>query len=171
MMCGKSLLVCFLAYGQDGPKCDAAGAMVDRDMAKLARKDTTPSSSFHSLPLPLPLQFPGEWRVYHTLQLKHPVDSLCWNREGTQLLVGGRDLSLWMLEQPPQTLATEVLPEREMSDVSEALMGGSGHGTWTEMWRCEMAVPVVHLKFSPDSLLFATAGEVRRRLNLSFFIT
>ena len=105
------------------------------------------------------------WRVCHTLQLNHPVDSLCWNREGTQLLVGGKDVSLWMLEQPPQTFPTEVLPERDMGEVGEGLAGGaggggSGHGTWKEMWRCEMAVPVVHLKFSPDSLLFASAGEV-----------
>ena len=105
------------------------------------------------------------WRVCHTLQLNHPVDSLCWNREGTQLLVGGKDVSLWILEQPPQTFSTEVLPERDMGEVGEGLTGGaggggSGHGTWKEMWRCEMAVPVVHLKFSPDSLLFATAGEV-----------
>ena len=40
-------------------------------------------------------------------------------------------------------------------------MGGvSGMGTWNEVWRCEVAIPVVHLKFSPDSTLFATAGEV-----------
>lgn len=92
------------------------------------------------------------------------MDSLCWNREGTQLLIGGKDISLWMLEQPPQMLAAEVLPEREMGgETGEGLMGGgSGQlGTWTEAWRCEVAIPVVHLKFSPDSLLFATAGEVR----------
>ena len=77
--------------------------------------------------------------------------------------MGGREVSLWTLEQPPQTLAMEVLPEREMEvgDIGEGLMGGSGQGTWTEVWRCEMAVPVIHLKFSPDSLLFAAAGEVR----------
>ena len=104
------------------------------------------------------LQFPGEWRVCHTLQLKHPVDSLCWNREGTQLLVGGKDVSLWTLELPPQVFATEVLPEREMGDIGD---NGSGQlGVWSEVWRCEVAVPVVHLKLSPDSLLFATAGEV-----------
>ena len=109
-------------------------------------------------------QFPGEWRVYHTLHLKHPVDSLCWNREGTQLLVGGKSVSLWTLELPPQVLAAEVLPEREMGDMGgEGMMGGgvSGMGTWNEVWRCEVAIPVVHLKFSPDSTLFATAGEVR----------
>ena len=111
------------------------------------------------------LQFPGEWRVSHTLQLKNPVDSLCWNREGTQLLVGGKDISLWTFEQPPQVLAAEVLPEREIHEGGDDgnMVGGgvSGQGTWTEVWRCEVAVPVVHLKFSPDSTLFATAGKVR----------
>ncbi len=109
------------------------------------------------------LQFPGEWRVYHTLHLKHPVDSLCWNREGTQLLVGGKTISLWTLELPPQTLPAEVLPEREMGESEGGMMGMggvSGMGTWNEVWRCEVAIPVVHLKFSPDSTLFATAGEV-----------
>ena len=81
--------------------------------------------------------------------------------------MGGKSISLWMLEQPPQTFAAEVLPEREMGESSEGLLtggggvgSGSGHGAWLEVWHCEMAVPVVHLKFSPDSLLFATAGEV-----------
>ena len=124
--------------------------------------------TFISSSLSPPPQFPGEWRVCYTLQLKHPVDSLCWNREGTQMLVGGKDVSLWTLEQPPQTLAAEVLPEREMGDIGDS---GSGHlGVWSEVWRCEVAVPVVHLKFSPDSLLFATAGEVRRRTSAYYHV-
>ena len=45
-----------------------------------------------------------------------------------------------------------------MGDIGD---NGSGQlGVWSEVWRCEVAVPVVHLKLSPDSLLFATAGEV-----------
>ena len=85
-----------------------------------------------------------------------------------QLLVGGKDVSLWALEYPPQTAAAEVLPEREISvgDLGEG--GLSGMGTWNELWRCEVAIPVVHLKFSPDSTLFATAGEVR---NTKFAMT
>ena len=117
------------------------------------------------------IQFPGEWRVCHTLHLKHPVDSLCWNREGTQLLVGGKSISLWTLELPPQSLAAEVLPEREMMGGDAGGEGGmmgmggaSGMGTWNEVWRCEVAIPVIHLKFSPDSTLFATAGEVGNKL-------
>lgn len=31
---------------------------------------------------------------------------------------------------------------------------------WTTVWKCYTASPVYHLKFSPDGLLFASAGKV-----------
>ena len=38
--------------------------------------------------------------------------------------------------------------------------GVGGTGRWKEVWRCKMALPVVHLKFSPDGAMFASASEV-----------
>lgn len=37
---------------------------------------------------------------------------------------------------------------------------GEGGGEWREIWRCEIACPVIYLRFSPDGAFFATAGEV-----------
>ena len=35
-----------------------------------------------------------------------------------------------------------------------------GSGFWKEVWQYKMALPVVHLKFSSDGTMFASAAEV-----------
>ena len=102
-------------------------------------------------------QFPGQWAVTHTEVLNYPPKSLSWNRDGTQLLVGGLYITLWSCEQP-STKANLQVP---VINSSEGVSGGVGGVEWKEVWRCEMAHPIVHLEFSPDGAYFASAGKVR----------
>ena len=48
--------------------------------------------------------------------------------------------------------------------------GGGGSGRWKEVWRCKVALPVVHLKFSPDGAMFASASEVGRLCHLTLIL-
>ena len=54
-----------------------------------------------------------------------------------------------------ETLST---PEHE-SVTGGGGEGGGGEGVWGEMWRCTLALPAVHLNFSPDGAMFATASR------------
>ena len=36
---------------------------------------------------------------------------------------------------------------------------GGSEGVWGELWRCALALPAVHLSFSPDGAMFATASK------------
>ncbi len=102
---------------------------------------------------PIPVQFPGQWAVSHTQVLSFPPKSISWNRDGSQLLVGGMCISLWSCDQDTN--------------------GGSGEGIrsveWAEVWTCDMGRSVVHLKFSPDGTFFASAGEASRHNNCALY--
>ena len=100
---------------------------------------------------PPPPQFPGRWSATLTLPLDYTVLSLSFNREGSQLLAGGDQITLHHLEAPPHPHLLTV-PER-------AAMGGGGPRA-RELWRRKLPLPVIHLKFSPDGALFASASEV-----------
>jgi len=79
------------------------------------------------------------------------VLTLCWNQLGSHLIIGGEFLTMWNFD-----VSSELAPppsEREGQGVG-------GTGRWKEVWRCKMALPVVHLKFSPDGAMFASASEV-----------
>ena len=50
----------------------------------------------------------------------------------------------------------------EQLDRDSVLMGGGdggSEGVWGELWRCRLALPSVHLHFSPDGAMFATASK------------
>ena len=85
------------------------------------------------------------------MPLDYPVLSLSWNKEGKQLLVGGEVVSLWSYSLNENL--TSLVP-----DVSSVTMGGS-EGVWGELWRCSLALPSVHLSFSPDGAMFSTSSK------------
>ncbi len=92
-------------------------------------------------------QFPGQWMVSHTQVMHFPPNSISWNRDGSQLLVGGSSISLWSSSQ-------------EQCEGVERV-------TWAEVWTCDSGQPIVYLKFSPDGTFFASAGEVQNMCTLA----
>ena len=98
-------------------------------------------------------QFPGHWILSHTMPLDYPVLSLSWNKEGKQLLIGGEILSLWAYSVNEN--GSVLLPDPDSSVTGE----GGSEGVWGELWRCALALPAVHLMFSPDGTMFATASK------------
>lgn len=40
--------------------------------------------------------------------------------------------------------------------------------SWENVWKCHTATPVVHMAFSPDGTLFATAGKADRLVKIWF---
>ena len=70
--------------------------------------------------------------------------------------MGGDLITLWSFS-PPRDVQT---PDRErVTGMGLGLGGGEGEGRCVEEWRCKLACPTVHLNFSPDGAMFATAGE------------
>ena len=66
---------------------------------------------------------------------------------GLQLLIGGKFISLYTVE-----------PERPDSPMrSDSIRAGE---EWREAWSTNMSLPQVHLKFSPDGTMFASAAVV-----------
>ena len=87
------------------------------------------------------------------MPLDYPVLSLSWNKEGKQLLIGGEILSLWAYSVNEN--GSVLLPDPDSSVTGE----GGSEGVWGELWRCALALPAVHLMFSPDGTMFATASK------------
>ena len=90
--------------------------------------------------------------------------SLCWNQVGSHLAIGGKHLTMWNFE-----VSFQLSPASKKEGGGEGGEGGGGGregggggggGRWKEVWRCKMALPVVHLKFSPDGAMFASVSEV-----------
>ncbi len=102
----------------------------------------------------IPVQFPGQWEVSHTQVLSFPPKSVSWNRDGSQLLVGGMCISLWSCDQDTNASSSEGMRGVE----------------WAEVWKCDMGRSVVHLKFSPDGTFFASAGEASSYFDRRIFI-
>ncbi len=77
------------------------------------------------------------------------------------MLTGGDLIQMWQC------------PDQPMRDIGEEEEGEGGVGfyideadgeiqDWKMVWQCRPATPVYRLKFSPDGLLFASVGKVRR---------
>ncbi len=112
------------------------------------------------------------------------MTSICWNREGTQLLTGGTSITLWEYNLPTAPGMTTPFSEAELSrdeileeeEEDEGLVlrgGGEGKkgeeescgeteekGVLKQLWRTDVPVLVRHLKFSPNADLFATSADV-----------
>ena len=122
-----------------------------------------------------------------TTSLDYPVSSICWNRDGTQLLTGGTTITLWEYSLPvtglatpasePELVKSEILEEVEEDDNNDDEEEGEGgivfgkkkadedeeeekRGALSQLWRTDVPMPIKHLKFSPSAELFASCGDV-----------
>lgn len=103
------------------------------------------------------------------------IHSLAWNIDGSKLLLGGETIQIWQLPSPMPddeftagvqfSLGDTVGVDEENSlhvpgtpSVSKAA-SEVDQPEWICVWQCKPATPVYHLKFSPDSLLFASVGK------------
>ncbi|XP_052281684.1 dmX-like protein 2 isoform X4 [Dreissena polymorpha] len=100
------------------------------------------------------------------------VQCLTWNLEGSKLLTGGEVMQMW-------TVSHDVHEEETPRKSVKFSVGNDGEretlqpeqeveNKWTTIWRCRPATPVHHLQFSPDGLLFASAGENDRLVKVWF---
>ncbi len=117
-------------------------------------------------------QFLFEWRVTQTLNLKYDVMSMCWNGDGTRLLLGGASLTLWEVSVKVNIIIEDEEEEEDGSDEhgeGEWVKKGGHSGIREEpvleeklekLWYCKMADPIIHLKFSPSGNFFAACGQV-----------
>ena len=88
---------------------------------------------------------------------------------GSHLAIGGKYLTMWNFEVSFQLSPSSKKLEGngeggEGGGGGREVGGGGGGGRWKEVWRCKMALPIVHLKFSPDGAMFASVSEVCLRL-------
>ena len=91
---------------------------------------------------------------------------------GTHLLTAGEMIQMWQSTDP--TSGSVSGPPVEFFFDEQDSTSGSVFTEWTCIWQCRPANPVTLVKFSSDSLLFATIGKVGRSLVincLSLFIT
>ncbi|KAG8230550.1 hypothetical protein J437_LFUL008373, partial [Ladona fulva] len=132
------------------------------------------------------------WVQTGTLQTESHVTSLSWNLEGTRLLTGGGMLQLWHQNAPLLHPADENdginghvggdsgiegshAPKGVTFEIGEESVGQkSGQDGedddrgWDCVWKCHTATPVMHMAFSPDGTLFATAGKSDRLVKIWF---
>lgn len=103
------------------------------------------------------------------------IHCLSWNVDGTKLLLGGDVIQIWQLPHPLLdddfnqgvhfSLGDVAVPDEEISLLVPTGPTGakpaaeSEQPQWICIWQCKPATPVYHLKFSPDGLLFASAGK------------
>ncbi|XP_048584043.1 dmX-like protein 2 isoform X2 [Nematostella vectensis] len=94
--------------------------------------------------------FPYHWEQCSELCLKFKITCLSWNREGTQLLIGGDYLQLWTCQ----------------SDIEYP--SGSPGEFWSCVWMCRPAVPIYVIQFSSNSQYFASFGKNDRLVKIWF---
>ncbi|XP_064608806.1 dmX-like protein 2 isoform X2 [Liolophura sinensis] len=111
------------------------------------------------------------------------VNCLSWNLDGSKLLTGGDQIQLWEhslttvqpeAQGPIRFHVGETVPEDEVLESHSAPVSpppsdedkGNVMGGWGVAWSCRPATPVFHLKFSPDGLLFASAGQADRLVKI-----
>lgn len=88
---------------------------------------------------------------------------LSWNLEGTKLLSGGTFVQLWHLI----TISSED-EDGKVNKINENTELELEEVHWDCVWQCKTASPVTFLKFSPDGLLFTSAGKADRLVKIWF---
>ena len=115
-------------------------------------------------PIFLP-QFLFEWNAVQTISLDHTIFSICWNMDGSRLLTGGVCLTLWedhtpIFEVEKLASAGAVEEEEEESEEEEEEEEERKRDVLEVAWKCRMAAPLSHCKFSPCGSFFASCGKV-----------
>ncbi|XP_050532464.1 dmX-like protein 2 isoform X5 [Daktulosphaira vitifoliae] len=124
-----------------------------------------------------PHQLDYKWVETASWQTACRISCLSWNLEGTRLLTGGIILQLWHQQLPDGPLdehtgmtsdgVTFEIGE-EAIPISTTASDCNGIRGWECVWQKETATPVVHIAFSPDGTLFATAGKDDRLVKIWF---
>jgi len=77
---------------------------------------------------------------------------------GTCLLTAGEVIQMWLTTDPASSSVSGPPVEFFFDEQDSA--SGSVFAEWICVWQCRPATPVTLVKFSSDSLLFATIGKV-----------
>ncbi|KAJ8305006.1 hypothetical protein KUTeg_018589 [Tegillarca granosa] len=120
------------------------------------------------------------WYQTATIEAECFINCLSWNLEGAKLLTGGDLIQIWQLghefvdevaqrnvkfsvghddDDKSHTVNQSSVPDHsELHTETQAI--------WDCIWKCRPATSVYHLKFSPDGLLFASAGKADRLVKI-----
>lgn len=115
-----------------------------------------------------------KWIETASLESDCVVTVISWNLEGTKLLTGGTSVQMWHLlsisEETDECDKKSVPgindPECEVKDTSDETGEESLPLRWDCVWRCRTASPVSFLRFSPDGVLFVSAGKADRLVKI-----
>ncbi|XP_073977920.1 rabconnectin-3 alpha isoform X3 [Rhodnius prolixus] len=121
-------------------------------------------------------QLDYRWVETGSWQTDSHITSLSWNLEGTRLLTGGDILQLWHQNTPLSEEDNEGMTSSGVTfEIGEDACGSLNNGIeeekergWECVWKCRTATPVLHMAFSPDGTLFATAGYNDRLVKIWF---
>ncbi|XP_060840547.1 dmX-like protein 2 isoform X2 [Rhopalosiphum padi] len=124
-----------------------------------------------------PHQLDYKWVETASWRTACRISCLSWNLEGTRLLTGGTVLQLWHQQLPDEPLEenTGMTSDGVTFEIGEEAIPMSTTTScncevrgWECVWQKETATPVVHIAFSPDGTLFATAGKDDRLVKIWF---
>ncbi|KAK3098460.1 hypothetical protein FSP39_019692 [Pinctada imbricata] len=127
-----------------------------------------------------------DYRWYQTAVFEADcfINCLSWNLEGFRLLTGGEVIQIWTYSQEhhDDTGGSKSVRFQVGEEDSERKLSDQGQGhplqgqdnqhlqdletVWDCIWRCKPATAVYHLKYSPDGLLFASAGKADRLVKI-----
>ncbi|XP_014244478.1 dmX-like protein 2 isoform X1 [Cimex lectularius] len=123
-------------------------------------------------------QLDYRWVETGSWQTDCNITSLSWNLEGTRLLTGGAILQLWHQNTPMHLVDDDhdgMTSSGVTFEIGEDACGSLNNGLeeeiekgWECVWKCATATPVLHMAFSPDGTLFATAGYNDRLVKIWF---
>lgn len=118
-----------------------------------------------------------KWIQTAVIDTEQPPSVLSWNLEGTKLLTGSTNITLWHLNSPksastPARIDEKICAKCEQEEcncnvaaiptVIDSVHAESldGHDLqWKSVWQCSTASNVCFLSFSPDGTLFVSAGK------------
>ncbi|XP_069136751.1 dmX-like protein 2 [Argopecten irradians] len=118
------------------------------------------------------------------------INCITWNMEGSKLLTAGDTMQIWVHHQDSSPGSHQVQFSMGGDDTNDINSHDSNHlgpdvhssghpmdtnhlspevhdeSTWECIWSQKPATPIYHVKFSPDGLLFASAGKADRLVKI-----
>uniref|UniRef100_A0A0A9WH85 DmX-like protein 2 n=1 Tax=Lygus hesperus TaxID=30085 RepID=A0A0A9WH85_LYGHE len=125
-------------------------------------------------------QLDYRWVETGSWQTECSITALSWNLEGTRLLTGGAIIQLWhqstpnMGDEDNEGMTSSGVTFEIGEDAIGSISTNNEHHEedrekgWECVWKCTTATPVIHMAFSPDGTLFATAGYNDRLVKIWF---
>nr|XP_024216080.1 dmX-like protein 2 isoform X4 [Halyomorpha halys] len=125
-------------------------------------------------------QLDYRWVETGSWETESHITALSWNLEGTRLLTGGDVLQLWhqntpghLLDDDNEGMTSSGVTFEIGEEACSSLSGDGGKPPeeekgWECVWSCRTSSPVIHMAFSPDGTLFATASHNDRLVKIWF---